>query len=399
MTQGGTPIFRELNNSGKETRLFYKDKSFKELGSGGLRHFFVSAFLPSGYPFSVSSDYIQYQFWDTLQAFCSSLSGSLATRAVLKGVGVGDEHATALGATLTWLSRSGAGMLGHIAFAYFKAQDLDCSPKRWRLFADVLNDLSMALEIGASYLPFSFFPLFACFASVFRSIVGVAGGATRTAITQHQARSNNISDVSAKDGSQETLVNLIALILNLALLPLIPEDLFIVLSLFFALSLLHITTNLAGVKCLVFDTFNRERLSDVLRLYFDGQTILSPKEANSRESLLWPKETQHAYKYRIHLGSRAKDHVEHIIDNMEELQSKGFLIIKDSCKVDVILMKGNLNLLEVYFEVFKKLQNQVFSDVSFQDFSKDASSLGWCLDRAHILTEGNRIDFNKSKMS
>lgn len=36
----------------------------------------------------------------------------------------------------------------------------------------------------------------------FQSIVGVAGGATRAALTQHQARRNNMADVSAKDGSQ-----------------------------------------------------------------------------------------------------------------------------------------------------------------------------------------------------
>ena len=32
--------------------------------------------------------------------------------------------------------------------------------------------------------------------------MGVAGGATRAALTQHQARHNNMADVSAKDGSQ-----------------------------------------------------------------------------------------------------------------------------------------------------------------------------------------------------
>ena len=32
--------------------------------------------------------------------------------------------------------------------------------------------------------------------------MGVAGGATRAALTQHQARCNNMADVSAKDGSQ-----------------------------------------------------------------------------------------------------------------------------------------------------------------------------------------------------
>ena len=32
--------------------------------------------------------------------------------------------------------------------------------------------------------------------------MGVAGGATRAAITEHQALKNNMADVSAKDGSQ-----------------------------------------------------------------------------------------------------------------------------------------------------------------------------------------------------
>ena len=47
-------------------------------------------FLPEGFPESVSSDYFEYQLWDTLQAFASSVSGSLATAAVLGGLGVGD---------------------------------------------------------------------------------------------------------------------------------------------------------------------------------------------------------------------------------------------------------------------------------------------------------------------
>ncbi len=37
-------------------------------------------FLPEGYPSSVSEDYLQYQVWDTVQAFASSISGSLATK-------------------------------------------------------------------------------------------------------------------------------------------------------------------------------------------------------------------------------------------------------------------------------------------------------------------------------
>ena len=38
-----------------------------------------------------------------MQAFCSSITGALATLAILKGVGVGDSSATPLAATITWM--------------------------------------------------------------------------------------------------------------------------------------------------------------------------------------------------------------------------------------------------------------------------------------------------------
>lgn len=40
---------------------------------------------------------------NTLQAFCSYITGTLATHAVLKGVGVGDSSASPVAATITWL--------------------------------------------------------------------------------------------------------------------------------------------------------------------------------------------------------------------------------------------------------------------------------------------------------
>lgn len=38
-----------------------------------------------------------------VQSFCSSITGMLATLAILKGVGVGDSNATPLAAALTWM--------------------------------------------------------------------------------------------------------------------------------------------------------------------------------------------------------------------------------------------------------------------------------------------------------
>ena len=76
-------------------------------------------------------------------------------------------------------------MMGRILFTYLKGTDLDANPKRWRLTADILNDASFFVDLLLPYFPSLFFPL-ACTASIFRCVVGVAGGATRTAITQHQ---------------------------------------------------------------------------------------------------------------------------------------------------------------------------------------------------------------------
>ena len=49
----------------------------------------LSIFLPSGFPHTVTPDYIPYQIYDSLQAFSSSIAGLLASRAVLEGLGVG----------------------------------------------------------------------------------------------------------------------------------------------------------------------------------------------------------------------------------------------------------------------------------------------------------------------
>ncbi|XP_029013995.1 RUS1 family protein C16orf58 homolog [Betta splendens] len=243
---------------------------------------FKSVFLPQGYPESVSDDYLQYQFWDTVQAFSSSLSGTLATQASLKGVGVGNQEATVAAATVTWLLRDGTGMLGRILFAWQKGNKLDSEAKKWRLFADVLNDIAMFMEILAPYFP-TCFTLIVCTAGVFKSIVGVAGGATRAALTVHQARRDNMADISAKDGSQETLVNLAGLLVSLVLIPIVTDNTILTLSLFFLFTILHLFANYKAVRSVVMETFNEARLSIVLHQYLSNKAILSPYEANQRE--------------------------------------------------------------------------------------------------------------------
>lgn len=153
-----------------------------------LSGFFKEIILPYGYPDSVSSDYFEYQLWDTLQAFCSTITGSFTTRAILKGVGVGDAKASALSATITWILKDGSGMIGRIFFAWWKGSVLfilfcviktkentcrsmlDCNCKKWRLFADVLNNFAMAIELGIPFYPNKSMEIL-CITSMMKSVV------------------------------------------------------------------------------------------------------------------------------------------------------------------------------------------------------------------------------------
>eukprot|EP00038_Savillea_parva_P023718 m.42159 g.42159 ORF g.42159 m.42159 type:complete len:486 (+) comp6234_c0_seq1:2383-3840(+) len=282
-------------HSGPETTTYVKDPSDTKGAlvvqqQGGYGHglsfqvqgALVDAFLPIGYPGSVSRDYFDYQVWDTAQAFCSYITGTLANQAVLRGVGVGDENATAVGATITYLMRDVTGMIGRILFAWARGSDLDNNAKRWRLIADVLNDLALMLDLLAPWFP-RFFVLFVCCASLTRAVVGVAGGATRAALTMHQARSNNMGDVSAKDGSQETLVNLTGVVVGMVLLPLIDENVAYTWLLFTIATVCHMYFNYRAVTCLILEEFNTERLRIAVQHYVNDGSVPTPTEMGSME--------------------------------------------------------------------------------------------------------------------
>uniref|UniRef100_A0A3Q0RGE0 RUS family member 1 n=1 Tax=Amphilophus citrinellus TaxID=61819 RepID=A0A3Q0RGE0_AMPCI len=316
----GAVLATERYGSSESWKYVLKDGMMERRRGGGDGHpvgnsvvgVFKSVFLPQGYPESVSGDYLQYQFWDTLQAFSSSLSGTLATQASLRGVGVGNQEATVAAATVTWLLKDGTGMLGRILFAWQKGTKLDSEAKKWRLFADILNDIAMFMEILAPYFP-AFFTLIVCTAGIFKSIVGVAGGATRAALTVHQARRDNMADISAKDGSQETLVNLAGLLVSLILIPLVTDNPVLTLCLFFLFTVLHLFANYKAVRSVVMETFNEARLSIVLQQYLKDKRILSPPEANQKEPVLFG--TSFGQTVPIKLGVRLQE----IVQSPEDL--------------------------------------------------------------------------------
>jgi hypothetical protein len=100
--------------------------------------------------------------WDTLQAVSSYLRGLLCTQALLVGVGVGSSDASATSATLQWILRDGGGMIGGMLFAWSQSSNFGFNIKQWRLFADVVNDIGLTLELLSPLFHRDYFVWFAC---------------------------------------------------------------------------------------------------------------------------------------------------------------------------------------------------------------------------------------------
>lgn len=119
----------------------------------GLR----STFLPSGYPKTTPPGYLSYASWSWVQDLSTQLRGVLATQRVLEGVGVGREGATALSALLNFLVRDGCGMAANLLFTSVASSSFSTDGKRWRLFADIMVDIGITLEVCATIVPQTFF--------------------------------------------------------------------------------------------------------------------------------------------------------------------------------------------------------------------------------------------------
>ena len=65
-------------------------------------------------------------------------------------------------------STDGAAMLSNILFAWSKGTLLDIDAKCWRLFADVMNDVAMFVDLLSPLAPPYMFSGLMCITTVFR---------------------------------------------------------------------------------------------------------------------------------------------------------------------------------------------------------------------------------------
>ncbi|ANB15808.1 hypothetical protein AWJ20_3452 [Sugiyamaella lignohabitans] len=246
-----------------------KETSQIRFGGSGmdLLQQLINVFLPTGYPHSVSPDYIDYQIFDSIQAFSSSIASLFANRAVLKAVGVGDESSSSTSALFMKITQETVGRLGTIIFAWKLGSTLEPECKKYRYVADLVNDSATVFDCLSPLFPgnrnIKLFML--CMSGLLRSICGVMAGGSRAALTQHftDPKIGSIADVNAKDQSQETVITLLGMLAGSVLVKLVQGEgieMWITVTLLLSL---HLFTNYRAVSSVVIRTLNRQRANIV----------------------------------------------------------------------------------------------------------------------------------------
>jgi len=204
---------------------------------------------------------------------------------VLRGAGRGED--AALSATAAFLCRDlvrhSCGFL--FAFVASASNGLDASAKQYRFLADVLNNVSLALDMVSPLLPARLFLPSVCAGSVAGALCGVASGASRAALTAHFARAHNQADVAAKEGSQESLTTVVGMILGWVAVRCTSGSFPLQWALFLALTALHLYANASAMRALRLTSLNRERLGILAQEYVKGR-VLTVEEVARRERLL-----------------------------------------------------------------------------------------------------------------
>ncbi|KAF2656811.1 DUF647-domain-containing protein, partial [Lophiostoma macrostomum CBS 122681] len=242
----------------------------------------LDVFLPAGYPQSVTEDYMQYQIYDSLQAFSSSIAGLLSSRAVLEGVGVGDASASPTAALLLNVLQESMGRIATILFAHKLGTALEPECKMYRLAADIFNDTAMVLDCLSPAFPKTARVLILSFSSVLRSLCGVCAGSAKASLSAHFAKRGNLGELNAKDSSQETVISLLGMLAGSVVVSWISSPM-ATWSTLIALLSIHLAMNYAAVTAVSMQTLNRQRANIVLSRVLQNGQVLRPNDVSKQE--------------------------------------------------------------------------------------------------------------------
>ncbi|TBU51334.1 vitamin B6 photo-protection and homoeostasis-domain-containing protein [Dichomitus squalens] len=211
----------------------------------------------------------------------------------MTGHGVGNASASATNAILLTVLQDVFSRLTTIVGGYYLGTSLTPEAKTYRLLADVLNDAAIISDTLSPYLAFvtlstqypfvrpgassSLRVVALCLSGAFRALCGAVAGGSKAALTVHFAtdgeRPGDVGDLSAKDGSKETVLALLGMLCGSVVVHYV-HSAQATYAVLFALVFFHLAFNYMAVRVISMRYFNRQRASIAWQKYrssFDAQ--------------------------------------------------------------------------------------------------------------------------------
>jgi len=167
-----------------------------------------TAFLPKDYTESVTSNYLSYTLWSVSSSVSGTITGVLSTQALLQALGMGVTSGAAIAGTVNWIIKDGFGLLGGVIYAAKIGDKLDSRPKRHRMIASLALQFSTFAELMTPFVP-SLFLMIASLSNIGKNVSWLALSATKAAIHRGFCNRDNLGDVTAKAGAQNTAASLL----------------------------------------------------------------------------------------------------------------------------------------------------------------------------------------------
>ncbi|KAK4480935.1 hypothetical protein RD792_011793 [Penstemon davidsonii] len=263
--------------------------------------------LPSGFPDSVSDDYLEY----ILLQFPTNVTGwichTLVTSSLLKARSFSGTTAAASAAAISWMivcakvrsiscvcrwvSKGGIGSVGRLLIGGRFGNLFDDDPKQWRLYADFIGSTGSIFDLSTQLYPAYFLPL-ASLGNLAKAVGRGLRDPSFRVIQNHFAISGNLGEVSAKEEVWEVAAELVGLSLGILALdtPGITSSYPMFVSTWLVMRLLHLWFRYLSLSVLRFNTINLKRARILVDSHILYDKVPGISDCNRMENILvWEK--------------------------------------------------------------------------------------------------------------
>jgi len=238
-------------------------------------------FLPSGFPATVSADYVDWLRWQLVSLLFRDILEIMSAQSLLVALGMGSTPgALPLTAAAKWVLKDGVGSVATLLAGSFGGQKYDEDPKRWWGLTNALEDVARAIELVTPAAPGLFLPLAASAVFVRSAALTGRGSLLNGTFMQHFGRNNNLGDIRAKLEVQGRWLALIALPTGIQVFQLVSAaaadfvddgdelSAFIAAAAIYGIVIgVHVFACWQAAKSLRFDSLNRFRLLTLAEMF------------------------------------------------------------------------------------------------------------------------------------